>query len=103
MYAVIQTGGRQYRVESGETLDVELLKVGDGEQVTFDDVLLIGDGGDVQVGKPVVEGAAVNATVLGRSKGPKLIIFKHSGRSTYRKKTGHRQHYTRLRIDSITV
>lgn len=103
MYAVIETGGKQYRVEEGETLEVELLKYREGDQITFDDVLLVGDGSDVKVGQPTVEGAEVKATVLGRTKGPKIIIFKYSGRSTYRRKTGHRQHYTRLRVDSISV
>ncbi len=103
MYAVITSGGKQYRVEEGEAFDVELLKLSEGEKITFDDVLLVGNGENVQVGQPTVEGAAVTATVLGRSKGPKVIIFKYSGRSTYKKKTGHRQHYTRLRVDSITA
>jgi len=104
MYAVIRTGGKQYRVEKDEILNVELLKnVSAGDQVTFDDVLLVGDDDAVQVGRPVVEGAKVTATVLGLAKGPKVIIFKHSGRTTLRRKTGHRQKYTQLRIDSITA
>ena len=104
MYAVIKTGGKQYRVEENEIINVELLKnVDEGDQVTFDEVLLIGGDDTVQVGRPLVEGASVKATVLGRAKGPKVIIFKHSGRTTYRRKTGHRQKYTQLRIDSITV
>lgn len=103
MYAVITTGGKQYRVAAGEKLDVELLKAGDGEQITFDQVLLIGDDAAVTVGRPFVDGAAVKATVLGRVKGPKVINFKHSGKTTLRRKTGHRQKYTRLRIDGITA
>ncbi|NOZ49361.1 MAG: 50S ribosomal protein L21 [Chloroflexi bacterium] len=101
MYAVIKTGGKQYRVEEGETLDVELLKIPQGEQVTFDEVLLVGNGDEVKVGQPLVAGAEVKATVLGLKKGPKVLIFKHSGRTTLRRKTGHRQKYTRLHIDSI--
>jgi len=104
MYAVIRTGGKQYRVEENEILNVELLKnVSEGDQVTFDDVLLVGDDDAVTVGRPVVDGAQVTATVLGLAKGPKVIIFKHSGRTTLRRKTGHRQKYTQLRIDSITA
>lgn len=101
MYAVIETGGKQYRVEEGEIIEVELLNAPEGEQVTFEDVLLVGGNGEVKVGQPVVEGATVTATSLGEVKGPKVIIFKHSGRTTYRRKTGHRQRYTRLRVDSI--
>ena len=103
MYAVIETGGKQYRVVEGETIDVELLKVSPGEQVTFENVLLVSNGEDVKVGQPVVEGASVQATVVGQSKGPKVLIFKHSGRTTMRRKTGHRQKYTRLHIDSISA
>ena len=103
MYAVIETGGKQYRVEQGEILDVELLKATDGDQITFDDILLVANVDDVRVGQPTVEGASVTATILGMTKGPKLINFKHSGRHTLRRKTGHRQHYTRLRVDTITL
>lgn len=103
MYAVIESGGKQYRVEEGEAFDVELLKIDEGEKLMFDEVLLVGDDENIQVGQPTVEGASVATTVLGRTKGPKIIIFKYSGRSTYKRKTGHRQHYTRLRVDSITA
>ncbi len=104
MYAVIKTGGKQYRVEENEIINVELLKnVSEGDQVTFDNVLLVGSDDTVQVGRPLVDGAKVTATVLGLAKGPKVIIFKHSGRTTLRRKTGHRQKYTQLRIDSITA
>ena len=104
MYAVIKTGGKQYRVEENEIINVELLKdVSEGDTVTFDEVLLIGSNDDVKVGQPFVADAKVAATVLGMAKGPKVIIFKHSGRHTYRRKTGHRQKYTQLRIESITA
>ncbi len=104
MYAVIKTGGKQYRVEENEIINVELLKnVSQGDQVVFDQVLLVADDGDVKVGQPYVEGARVTASVLGISKGPKIINFKHSGRTTLRRKTGHRQKYTQIRIDSITA
>ncbi len=104
MYAVIKTGGKQYRVEENEIINVELLKnASEGEQITFDEVLLVADEENIHVGQPIVDGAKVTATVLGVTKGPKVIIFKHSGRTTMRRKTGHRQKYTQLRIDSITV
>jgi large subunit ribosomal protein L21 len=104
MYAVIKSGGKQYRVEENEIINVELLKnVSEGDQVTFDEVLLVGGDDAVKVGQPVVEGATVTATSMGIAKGPKVIIFKHSGRTTLRRKTGHRQKHTQLRIDSITA
>ena len=101
MYAVIETGGKQYRVSAGERLEIELLKQAPGDEVAFDRVLLVGDGDAIRVGQPIVDGAIVKATVLGKTKGPKIINFKHSGRTTLRRKTGHRQHYTRVRVDSI--
>ncbi len=103
MFAVIVTGGKQYRVSEGERLEVDLLKTTAGEEITFEQVLLIGDGETVRVGRPTVEGAVVKATSLGLAKGPKVINFKHSGRTTLRRKTGHRQKYTRVRIDSISA
>ncbi len=104
MYAVLSSGGKQYRVEAGTTLMLERL---DGEpgvagaQVTFDRVLLIGDGDDVTIGTPTVAGASVVATVLGEALGPKLVIFKFKQKVKYRRRTGHRQHMTRVRIDTI--
>lgn len=105
MYAVLSSGGKQYRVEAGTTLMLERL---DGEpgvagaQVTFDRVLLIGDGDDVTIGTPTVAGASVSATVLGEALGPKLVIFKFKQKVKYRRHTGHRQQLTRVRIDEIT-
>ena len=104
MYAVLSSGGKQYRVEAGTTLMLERL---DGEpgvagsQVTFDRVLLIGDGDDITIGTPTVAGASVSATVLGEALGPKLVIFKFKQKVKYRRRTGHRQHMTRVRIDTI--
>lgn len=103
MYAVIETGGKQYRVSAGERLDIELIKQAAGDTVEFDRVLLVGDGDAIRVGRPTVEGAMVSAIVLGKSKGPKVINFKHSGRTTLRRKTGHRQHYTRIRVENIVA
>ncbi|HLE88794.1 MAG TPA: 50S ribosomal protein L21 [Candidatus Limnocylindria bacterium] len=101
MYAVVSSGGKQYRVEAGSTLTLERLQGEPGASVTFDRVLLIGDGDDVTVGTPVVAGASVSATVLGEALGPKLVIFKFKQKVKYRRRTGHRQHLTRVRIDAI--
>jgi large subunit ribosomal protein L21 len=104
MYAVLSSGGKQYRVEAGSTLILERLDGVPGvagDQVTFDRVLLIGDGDDVTIGTPTVAGASVTATVLGEALGPKLVIFKFKQKVKYRRRTGHRQHMTRVRIDAI--
>jgi large subunit ribosomal protein L21 len=104
MYAVLSSGGKQYRVEAGTELMLERL---DGEpgvagaSVTFDRILLIGDGEDVTIGTPTVVGASVSATVIGEALGPKLVIFKFKQKVKYRRRTGHRQHMTRVRIDTI--
>jgi large subunit ribosomal protein L21 len=101
MYAVVSSGGKQYRVEAGSTLILERLDGEPGASYTFDRVLLIGDGDEVTVGTPVVAGASVSATVLGEELGPKLVIFKFKQKVKYRRRTGHRQHLTRVRIDAI--
>jgi len=101
MYAVVSSGGKQYRVEAGSTLTLERLDGEPGAPFTFDRVLLIGDGDEVTVGTPVVAGASVSATVLGEALGPKLVIFKFKQKVKYRRRTGHRQHLTRVRIDTI--
>jgi large subunit ribosomal protein L21 len=104
MYAVLSSGGKQYRVEAGTELMLERL---DGEPgvpgalVTFDRILLIGDGEDVTIGTPTVAGASVSATVIADALGPKLVIFKFKQKVKYRRRTGHRQHMTRVRIDAI--
>ncbi len=103
MYAVVETGGKQYKVSVGETVDVERLPFEVGETVELDRVLLVADGDKVYVGKPTVEGAKVVATVTEHFKGPKIIILKHRPRKRYRRKKGHRQPYTRLTINEIVV
>lgn len=103
MYAVVTTGGKQYRVEAGSELVVERLADEAGSTITFDRVLLVGDGEDVTVGTPTVQGASVSGTVLGEVLGPKLIVFKFKQKATYRRKNGHRQHLTRVRIDEISA
>jgi large subunit ribosomal protein L21 len=100
MYAVIETGGKQYRVQKGDLVRVEKLTAASGDKITFP-VLLVADGTNVQVGKPTVASAAVVATVQGNEKGKKLIVFKYRRRKGYRRKNGHRQEYTAVRIDEI--
>jgi large subunit ribosomal protein L21 len=101
IYAVIETGGKQYKVSPGQTIDVERLEVAEGKTVDLERVLLIGDGKKVTVGAPTVDGARVVATSQGEGKGDKVIVFKYKPKVRYRKKTGHRQQYTRLVIDKI--
>lgn len=103
MYAVVTTGGKQYRVEAGSELVIERLAVDPGASFTFDRVLLIGDGEAITVGTPSVDGATVTGTVLGEELGPKLIIFKFKQKATYRRTRGHRQHLVRVRIDEISA
>jgi large subunit ribosomal protein L21 len=101
MYAVIQTGGKQYRVKSGEQVKVEALPVEVGAVVSFDRVLMLGEGEGVRVGAPFVAGALVKATVLAQGRGEKLRIFKLRRRKHYAKTQGHRQSFTEVRIDEI--
>src|SRR6188472_1343629 len=103
MYAVVSSGGKQYRVEPGSTVLVERLPSEAGASILFDRVLLIGDGDDVTVGTPVVTGATVSGTVLGEELGPKLVVFKFKQKVKYRRRTGHRQHLLRVRIDEINA
>ena len=101
MYAVIQTGGKQYRVKSGEQLKVELLAAEVGATVSFDRVLMLGEGDGVKVGAPFVDGATVKATVMAQGRGEKIRIFKLRRRKHFAKTQGHRQGYTEVRIDEI--
>jgi len=103
MYAVVRTGGKQYRVGAGDFIDVEKLPHDVGEQIELDEVLLVANGSAAQIGKPLVEGARVKATVTRQAKGRKVIVFKYRPSKRYRRKKGHRQHYTRLRIDEIVA
>ena len=102
-YAVIETGGKQYRVEKDTILSVELLGVTEGETVEFDQVLAVSDGTDLTIGTPVVESAKVTATVVENYRGEKLVAFKKKRRKGYRKKIGHRQELTKLKIESISA
>ena len=101
MYAIIMTGGKQYQVKSGEQLRVEALSADVGAAVSFEEVLLVGDGDGVKVGAPFVSGAKVKATVVSQGRGDKVRIFKLRRRKHYQKTQGHRQSYTELRIDDI--
>lgn len=103
MYAVVKSGGRQYRASVGDTVLVERLGVGVGQQLELDQVLLISDDDQVRVGRPVLDGAKVLATVVAQEKGPKLRVYKYRPKERYRRRAGHRQHYTRLRVDEIVV
>ena len=103
IYAVVRTGGKQYKVEPNQLLDVERLPAEVGAVVELSDVLLVADGNDVTVGQPQVAGARVVAEVMEHGRGPKLIVFKYKNKTRYRKKTGHRQAYTRLAIRQILI
>jgi large subunit ribosomal protein L21 len=103
MYAIVETGGRQYRVEAGQNVDVEKLPAVVGDSVTLDRVLLVADGDRVTVGNPTVDGASVQATVVGQAKSRKAIIYKYLPRDRYRRRKGHRQPFTRLAISSIEL
>ena len=102
MYAVIKTGGKQYRVSKGDRLHVEKLPGNVGDAVTLSEVLLVGAGEGVKVGSPTVGGAKVEAKIVGQDRGPKIVIFKFRRRKNYRRKTGHRQPFTALEITGIT-
>ena len=103
MYAVIETGGKQYRVNQGDIIKVEKLTADVGEKVDFDRVLLVGEGTDVKVGSPIVDGASVSGTVVEQDRHRKIIVFKMKRRKTYRRKQGHRQDFTRLQIKEIVT
>jgi large subunit ribosomal protein L21 len=101
MYAVVETGGKQYKVKSGDTLRVEKLEGDIGSEITLDKVLMAGEGGDVKTGAPYVDGATVTAKITEQHRTRKIIVFKYKRRKGYRVKRGHRQHYTALRIGEI--
>ena len=103
MYAVIKTGGKQYRVAAGEKLKVEQIPADVGTEITLDQVLMIGDGESVKIGAPLVTGAQVKATVLAQGRHPKVKIFKMRRRKHYQTHQGHRQNFTEIRIDGISA
>ena len=103
MYAVIRTGGRQFRAEVGKTIDVERLPCEVDESFDITDVLLVEDGDNTVIGQPVVEGASVRVRVQEQGRGKKIIVFKYNQRTNYRRKQGHRQYFTRLLVEDISL
>ena len=103
MYAVIKTGGKQYRVQQGDVIFVEKLNAQADEAVTFDEVLLVGDADQSKVGTPVVEGAKVQGKVLAQVKSKKIVVYKYKAKKNERKKQGHRQPYTKVEITAINA
>lgn len=103
MYAVIESGGRHYRVAVGDTISVEKVTAGEGDQIELDRVIMVSGDDGVSIGTPVIEGAKVTATVKEHYRGPKITVFKMKPKKRYRRKTGHRQSMTRLTIDSINA
>lgn len=101
MYAVVETGGKQYKVMVGQTIDVEKLDASVGDTIELDRVLMLVNGDHIQVGQPVLEDTQVFATVMENGRGRKVTIFKYRPKQRYRRKIGHRQEFTRLRIDEI--
>lgn len=103
MYAIIETGGKQYRVQEGDTLFIEKLSVEAGSSVEFDKVLAVSKDDSLTVGSPIVAGASVKATVIEEGKGKKIIVYKYKSKKDYRKKQGHRQPYTKVKIEAISL
>ncbi|MFP8880023.1 MAG: 50S ribosomal protein L21 [Myxococcota bacterium] len=101
MYAVVRTGGKQYRVEPGTSVRVEKLDGAVGDNVELSEVLLVGEQDSARIGTPLVDGAKVVGTITAQARGPKIIIFKMKRRKGYRRKAGHRQSYTEIRVDAI--
>ena len=103
MYAVIKTGGKQYRVCAGQKLKIEQIPADIGQEISLDQVLSVGEGDTLKIGAPFVEGAAVKATVLAQGRHDKVKIFKMRRRKHYQKRQGHRQNYTEIRIDAVAA
>jgi large subunit ribosomal protein L21 len=101
MYAVVNTGGKQYKVQKGETLRIEKIPGEVGSSVTLDKVLMVADGENIRVGQPVLENVAVQARIVEQDKAKKILVFKYKRRKRYRRKNGHRQPFTAIRIDGI--
>lgn len=102
-YAIVEDGGKQYKAVEGGTIDVDRFPAEIGDELDLERVLLYSDGENVTIGKPLIEGASVQVTVLDQVKGPKIVVFKYKPKQRYRVKTGHRQKYTRLQIDAISI
>lgn len=103
MYAILETGGKQYRVSPGDVVEVEKLPLEEGSEVIFERVLAVKDGDELKPGNPCVEGCRVKGQVLKQGRARKIIVFKYKAKKNYRRKQGHRQAYTRVRIESIDL
>lgn len=103
MYAIIKTGGKQYRVSEGDVISVEKLNVASGEKIVFNEILIVENDGEIQIGAPVVTGATVEGTVVQQGKEKKIVVFKYKPKKDYRKKQGHRQPFTRVKIEKISL
>jgi large subunit ribosomal protein L21 len=101
-YAIVEDGGKQYRAVIGESIEVDRYPLEVGEEIDMERVLLIADGENVKVGTPFIDGAKIQGTVVGQIKGPKIVVFRYKAKERIRSKTGHRQQYTKVRIDAIT-
>jgi len=101
LYAIIKTGGKQYKVAEGSEIIVEKLDVEEGSSVTFEEVLAIGEGEEIKFGRPLIEGAKVTGSVVKNGKGPKIRIFKYKHKTNYRRRQGHRQPFTKVKIEKI--
>ena len=102
-YAIVQTGGKQYRVQTGDTVRVERLPGDEGDVVELEDILMVSQNGEVTLGSPTIPGATVTAEVVDKGRGKKVIVFKYKPKTRYRKKNGHRQDYTELKITDISM
>jgi large subunit ribosomal protein L21 len=101
-YAIVEDGGKQYKAVIGESIEVDRYPLEVGEEIDMERVLLISDGENIKVGTPFIKGAKIQATVLAQVKGPKVVVFRYKAKERIRTKTGHRQQYTKVRIDTIT-
>lgn len=102
-YAIVQTGGKQYRVHTGDTFRVETLPGDEGDLIELEDVRMVSEDGDVKLGTPSIAGAKVTAEIIGNGRGKKVIVFKYKAKTRYRRKNGHRQNYTDLRVTDISL